>query len=75
MQQQLIESSNKLNNQLKILIQGDSLETKITNYILLIPLFLSTDCMLNNKKIMRKHSNSILDMKDAVNFHNFLRRN
>jgi hypothetical protein len=69
----LQNDSSKFNSHLNFLIHGDTLETKLINYILLIPLFINVECMLNNKKIMRRFRNSILEMKDSSNFHNYLK--
>ncbi len=65
--------AGKFNAYINFAIKGETYEKKIINYVLLIPQLINVECMLNNKKIMRRFRNSILDMKESINFHNYLK--
>ena len=53
---------------------GDNISNKTLNYVALIPLFIYIESIVKNKTIFKRRQNSILNLKDATNFHSFNRR-
>jgi hypothetical protein len=53
---------------------GENLSNKILHFISLIPLFIYIESIVKNKVIFKRRSNTILNLKDATNFHSFNRR-
>ena len=53
---------------------GDNVSNKILNYVALIPLFIYIESIVKNKTIFKRRQNTILNLKDATNFHAFNRR-
>jgi hypothetical protein len=70
----ILPTSHSQLPQLVATIDGDSYSAKVCHYILLIPLFIYLEALLKNKKLFKRRLNSILDMKEASNFHNFNKR-
>jgi hypothetical protein len=69
-----IAEMNSLSKQLKIEINGENIQTKLINFILLIPLYMHVESTYKNKSLHQRHQVSIINMKDATNFHHFGKR-
>jgi len=65
----------KITSQLSTQINGDTAQAKVVNYILFIPLFIMLESLSKNRALFQRRSNTILNMKDASNFHTFNKRN
>ncbi len=65
----------KITSQLNTQINGDTAQAKVVNYILFIPLFIMLESLSKNRALFQRRSNTILNMKDASNFHTFNKRN
>ncbi len=65
----------ELDKQMKIEIWGENLQTKIINFVLMIPLYIHVESVFRNKGLYQRNQISIINMKDATNFHNFPKRN
>jgi hypothetical protein len=65
----------KITSQLSTQINGDTAQAKVVNYILFIPLFIMLESLSKNRALFQRRSHTILNMKDASNFHTFNKRN
>ena len=65
----------KITSQLNTQINGETAQAKVVNYILFIPLFIMLESLSKNRALFQRRSNTILNMKDASNFHTFNKRN
>ena len=43
---------------LKCVIDGEDLPTKMSNYILLIPLFIYLECLIKNKSLIKRNKSN-----------------
>ena len=69
-------SRNQINNimmKLRFLIDGDDLPTKLSNYVLLIPLFIYLECLIKNKNLIKRNNTNILSMNDS-NYKNLIKK-
>ena len=77
----LIKQANSTSNEIKISSQlnmqigADQIQSKLVNYVLLIPLFIYLESLCKNNMIFQRRQNTILNMKEASNYHSFNKRN
>ena len=50
---------------LKCQIEGENMLTKLSNYIILIPLFIYLESAIKNKNLIKRNSINVLSMKDS----------